>query len=607
MRLGSNSSNDNSGRAGAAGVWPAERYHLSFSSRDSASRVGSRRRVFARLAPHTADLTEDGQAHEVRLTAEAAAEAASAAVGIMDARVEDRRAFMDGDVNADQYFDMQMMLPPTPPRRRATDSDMDMDSASDSDPGVSVSRAGAAGGIDDEAQVRRSLAQFGQLRRQRFLRDQRQWHNSTIARASFAEAHISQGRAWAQSQPSADGIFASSSSREAGLDSILLPFPSNDVDSYWYHQPEPEPAGSASFQRSSTTHPATASVQSALLGRHRNTPQRNTPQVSRNLAAEESRHAMLDVIRTHHSFALSNDESEPSASRSGSNTSLWGGDLSRGAEPNWTTLLATEEAESWRSEKPEALDNEDNEAISGLSSSEREARRRSQRARQCNARVEDRMVQWLTKNSIAVRDLSCALLRPGMRFSGIQRVTSQTREPARANSFMHLGSPPPEQWDVGVEIQTVDMQHGKVTGLMKAINVPNLPHTVVTCWGGEIVDFVNYMPLTDKWRATSSDDSRHWSMFTDVQSHPETWPAPLRGKRMPQVLEDCIFMRWKEMSFVNVRARETGLTIEGFYYVCMNRKTGAIDGVYFDPSTQPFQRLTLGVENSGRGMSFASA
>ncbi|KAJ2290435.1 hypothetical protein IW139_004900, partial [Coemansia sp. RSA 353] len=152
MRLGSNSSNDNSGRAGAAGVWPAERYHLSFSSRDSASRVGSRRRVFARLAPHTADLTEDGQAHEVRLTAEAAAEAASAAVGIMDARVEDRRAFMDGDVNADQYFDMQMMLPPTPPRRRATDSDMDMDSASDSDPGVSVSRAGAAGGIDDEAQ-----------------------------------------------------------------------------------------------------------------------------------------------------------------------------------------------------------------------------------------------------------------------------------------------------------------------------------------------------------------------------------------------------------------------------------------------------------------------
>ncbi|KAJ2417958.1 hypothetical protein GGF47_005171, partial [Coemansia sp. RSA 2524] len=97
-----------------------------------------------------------------------------------------------------------------------------------------------------------------------------------------------------------------------------------------------------------------------------------------------------------------------------------------------------------------------------------------------------------------------------------------TREPARANSFMHLGSPPPEQWDVGVEIQTVDMKHGKVTGLMKAINVPNLPHTVVTCWGGEIVDFVNYMPLTDKWRATSSDDSRHWSMFTDVQSHPET-------------------------------------------------------------------------------------
>ncbi|KAJ2123673.1 hypothetical protein IW147_002422 [Coemansia sp. RSA 720] len=466
---------------------------------------------------------EDGQAREARLTAEAAAEAAPAADGTIDARIEDGRAVIDGGVNADQYFDMQMMmLPPTPPRRRAADSDMDMDSASDSDLGVPVSRAGAAGGIDDEAQVRRSLAQFGQLRRQRFLRDQRQWHNSTISRASFAEAHIPQGRAWAQSQPSADGILISGSSHEAGLDSILLPFPSNDVDSYWYHQPESEAAGSVGFQRSSTTHPATAGMQSVPLGRHRNTLQRNTPQVSRNLAAEESRHAMLDVIRTHHSFTLGNDESELSASRSSSNTSLWGGDLSRGGEPNWSTLLATEETEPWRSEKPEALDNDDGEAVAGLSSSEREARRQSQRARQCNARVEDRVVQWLIKNSVAVRDLGCALLRPGMRFSGIQRVRSQPCEPARANSFERLGATTPEQWDVGVEIQTVDMQHGKVTGLMKAINVPNLPNTVVTCWDGEIVDFVNYMPLTDKWRATSSDDSRHWSMFADVQSHPET-------------------------------------------------------------------------------------
>ncbi|KAJ2757907.1 hypothetical protein IWQ57_006971, partial [Coemansia nantahalensis] len=99
---------------------------------------------------------------------------------------------------------------------------------------------------------------------------------------------------------------------------------------------------------------------------------------------------------------------------------------------------------------------------------------------------------------------------------------------------MHAVSPSIDQWDVQVEIQTVDMARGRVTGLMKAINVPRLPKTVVTYWEGEVIDFVNYMPQTDKWRASCSDDMCHWSL-------------------------------------------ETGLTIEGFYYVCMDRQTGSLE------------------------------
>ncbi|KAJ2360296.1 hypothetical protein H4S01_005794, partial [Coemansia sp. RSA 2610] len=493
-----------SSRAGGSPAHAADRYHLSFNHHGSAGRVGSRRRVFARLAPHTADLPASG--------ARGAAPPASTAID--DASEDgdtfiDSNAFIDGEVTADQYFDRQMMmlLPPTPPRRRPADSDLDMDSESDMDAGITIRRAAGVprGGsripagpadtardLEDEAQVRRALEQFGRLRRQRFLRDQHQWHHASISRDSEPSLS-SAARPWAQSRPGTDDLGAFDSTDTSGTTPPL--YPSNDVDSYWYNQSEADAAGDSDgggFQRSSTTHPGTASLR--RLG--------NLPAAPRNPAAEESRSAMLDVLRTHHAFAPSASGSEPTAGRGS-------------REPSW----AADEAESGRSEKPETVDN-DSEATLGAGS--RAAQRQSQRDQQGSARVAERLQRWLVKNSVAVRDLSCALLRPGMRFTGIQRVTPHVRDASRANAFMRLRAPSLEKWDVSVEIQTVDMPRGRVSGLMKAINVPRLPKTVVTCWEGEIIDFVNYTPLTGKWRATCADDSKHWSLFGAVRSHPET-------------------------------------------------------------------------------------
>jgi Vacuolar import and degradation protein len=36
-----------------------------------------------------------------------------------------------------------------------------------------------------------------------------------------------------------------------------------------------------------------------------------------------------------------------------------------------------------------------------------------------------------------------------------------------------------------------------------------------------------------------------------------------------------------------------GLTISGFYYVALHRQTGRIDGLYYDPGSQPYQSLTM--------------
>lgn len=53
-----------------------------------------------------------------------------------------------------------------------------------------------------------------------------------------------------------------------------------------------------------------------------------------------------------------------------------------------------------------------------------------------------------------------------------------------------------------------------------------------------------------------------------------------------------IFMRWKERKFVNV-GEDCGLTIAGFYYICISRQTGIIEGFYHDPHSSPYQKLHL--------------
>ena len=41
-----------------------------------------------------------------------------------------------------------------------------------------------------------------------------------------------------------------------------------------------------------------------------------------------------------------------------------------------------------------------------------------------------------------------------------------------------------------------------------------------------------------------------------------------------------------------------GLTISGYYYIALERSTGKIEGLYFDPGSQPYQELWLKPEGS---------
>ncbi|RUS16685.1 vacuolar import and degradation protein-domain-containing protein [Endogone sp. FLAS-F59071] len=181
-----------------------------------------------------------------------------------------------------------------------------------------------------------------------------------------------------------------------------------------------------------------------------------------------------------------------------------------------------------------------------------------------------------------------SFLRPGRSFHGTQNLMN--------------GAPP----GVGT-IHDIDYKDGTVVGVMEALNVPATSNTVVTYWEGEIVDFVNHHLWTNNWHADMETDLDHWKRFEPFKSVEDK--RIIRGARsgnLPSdVRDDYVLMRWKEKYFVNISAMDAGLTIAGFYYICMRRCDGALEGYYYDPQSAPYQRLCLMPEPEGRGFGFA--
>eukprot|EP00002_Diphylleia_rotans_P004069 TRINITY_DN12928_c0_g1_i1.p1 TRINITY_DN12928_c0_g1~~TRINITY_DN12928_c0_g1_i1.p1 ORF type:complete len:202 (+),score=45.56 TRINITY_DN12928_c0_g1_i1:73-678(+) len=169
----------------------------------------------------------------------------------------------------------------------------------------------------------------------------------------------------------------------------------------------------------------------------------------------------------------------------------------------------------------------------------------------------------------------CPYLMSGQSYSGTQRV-------AHSRSG--------EDWTVNVKIQTFQPENGYINGVMEAVNVPSIESSVLTFWEGEIVNGIQHGFYTKKWRTNRENDLQHWSKFDGFRA---TFLNPDNEELHHELSSsDCIFMRWKEQFFINVNSN-CGLTIAGFYYICLNRKKGTIEGFYYDPDSSPFQRLSM--------------
>jgi hypothetical protein len=149
--------------------------------------------------------------------------------------------------------------------------------------------------------------------------------------------------------------------------------------------------------------------------------------------------------------------------------------------------------------------------------------------------------------------------------------------------------------------------------------------SITTYLEGEILDFRKHTLLTESFTSNPENDATYWRKlepfrhFTD-----EELIRRLVSKDFVESLSrSYILMRWKERCFVrdakdpaNEKHRHLGgssnwlgdgqdwydsaemadgcgLTISGFYYVCLRRADGSVEGLYCDPHSSPYQHLTL--------------
>ncbi|KAL5376083.1 hypothetical protein PMIN03_012566 [Paraphaeosphaeria minitans] len=176
--------------------------------------------------------------------------------------------------------------------------------------------------------------------------------------------------------------------------------------------------------------------------------------------------------------------------------------------------------------------------------------------------------------------------------------------------------------------------------------------SITTYLEGEILDFNTHTLLTESFKSTAGNDATYWRklpIFQDMTDDDVVRCLTSRTWFEEVLSKEWILMRWKERCFVKSLNRSTadpiqppasttippeprrrytslsasssdpahiwgdgssfrsggdpentsfddsgcGLTISGFYYVCMRRSDGKLEGLYFDPQSSPYQCLKL--------------
>ncbi|KHJ49463.1 SNARE domain protein [Trichuris suis] len=148
-------------------------------------------------------------------------------------------------------------------------------------------------------------------------------------------------------------------------------------------------------------------------------------------------------------------------------------------------------------------------------------------------------------------------------------------------------------YDVEVIIQYVDHVNSELCGYLVIDNLTEDYPTMTTFFKGEIIGS-KYGFLTRKWDADEEIDRKHWSKFVAFCQRFRNFNTD--GFDYESCKDnDYIFMRWKEKFLVpDYKVRNiTGASFDGFYYICLQKSTGTVEGYYFHKTSEWYQSLSL--------------
>ncbi|KAI5286336.1 hypothetical protein KEM52_002037, partial [Ascosphaera acerosa] len=151
-------------------------------------------------------------------------------------------------------------------------------------------------------------------------------------------------------------------------------------------------------------------------------------------------------------------------------------------------------------------------------------------------------------------------------------------------------------YDVNVDILYVDMAKSYVCGNLHIAGLTPQYPVLSTFFEGEIIGSkYSFFTNHPSWGADEDVDIEHWSRFDSLRAlrHQARQPNFCMANLLQR---NHIFMRWKEQFLVDDhRVKELhGASFDGFYYICLNKVTGSIEGIYYHKrSDSRFQNLSL--------------
>lgn len=121
-----------------------------------------------------------------------------------------------------------------------------------------------------------------------------------------------------------------------------------------------------------------------------------------------------------------------------------------------------------------------------------------------------------------------------------------------------------------------------VTGQIHLMGSAGDNPTKLAYFEGEIIS-KKHSFLTRKWNVTTEIDRKHWCRFDylplpNVNNIP---PGPFNPDTFDYgvlPLNDHVYMRWKE----NKCSENVGFIAPGFYYVCLTKSSGMLEGIYYE-------------------------